>query len=233
MNLTKRHIQSFYNLFYPKLCSACATVLQQGEKGLCTACLGAMPFTNYENSPENFAEKLFWGKVNIEMACSLFFYEKGSVYGNVIHRLKYKGDKEGGRTLAQVLANKLLSSRFNKIDAILPVPLHKKRQKERGYNQSEVIAEVLSEITGKELIVNGVSRIKNTNTQTQKGRFNRYENLASVFKVNNPEILQNKHILLVDDIVTTGATLETLAAEILKVNETKVSVATLGIAFNV
>ena len=226
----KRYLESFINLIYPNLCVACGEVLSGNEENFCSYCLADMPVTNFWNQPENPVEQLFWGKIQVEHAASFIYFEKDSKYQNALHKLKYNNRKEVGTQLGRVYGYHLKNSRFNTIDAILPVPLHKKRFRKRGYNQSEMICQGLSLALSKPVLTEPVIRNVHTKSQTKKNRYNRWLNVEGIFKCVQPEAIEGKHILIVDDVVTTGATIESLASEILKIPGTKVSVATIAVA---
>ncbi len=224
-------INDLLGLFYPSLCITCGGRLMTREKFLCVNCWSDIPVTNFHTSMENKVAQLFWGRTQIENATAFFSYKKGSKYQQLIHFIKYRGLKElgyeTGRRFGAVLAN---SENYKKADVIIPVPLHPAKQKKRGYNQSEWIARGISDTLGKLYSNVHLRRIIHTSTQTKKNRFERWKNVESIFEVIKPEDLTGKHILLVDDIVTTGSTLEACAHELLKISGVKVSIATLGFA---
>ncbi len=220
----------FLSLIYPQVCAACGNNLYIEEKSVCTRCLYRIPKTNYHLDVNNEIARLFWGRVNLEAVTAYFFYYKGSKYQKIIHRCKYAGQKYIGYDLGKLFAADLMHSRFSAIDVIHPVPLHYRKLRQRGYNQSEYIAKGMSEVFGKPLITDAVYREKAARTQTKKGRYERWKNVEDVFRINNSKKLENKHVLLVDDVVTTGSTMEACAGEILKCNNVKVSVAALAYA---
>ena len=226
-----RYINDFLELFYPELCISCGNRLITQEKWLCLNCEHDIPFTNFHKNPENKVAQLFWGRVKIENATAYFGYKKGSNYQNLIHFIKYKGMKElgfkTGRKFGLVLKN---ANGFSDIDIVIPVPLHPKKQKKRGFNQSDWIAKGISETMNKPLSIGNLYRKFHTSTQTRKNRFERWQNVENIFGINKPEDFAGKHILLVDDVITTGSTLEASAIQILKIPQTKVSIATLAFA---
>lgn len=226
-----RFIEDFINLFYPKLCAACGAHLLQQEKYVCTRCLYNLPRTNYHYNIENPVEQVFWGRVEITAATAYYFFEKESRFAKIIHQLKYRGVTEIGIEMGKIFGAELKeSSRFNEVDLIIPVPLHWKKQKKRGYNQSEFIASGIAESMGKLLDTSILYRAVETETQTRKSRYERWENVENIFRLRSADKITGKHILLVDDVITTGATLESCASTLLKENNTKVSVATLAMA---
>lgn len=231
MKTLTRGFNDVLELFFPTLCVSCGERLVTQEKFLCFNCWSDLPVTNFHVNPENKVAQLFWGRTQIENATAFFSYKRGSNYQDLIHFIKYKGLKElgfeTGRRFGIVLSE---SANFNKVDIVIPVPLHPKKQKKRGYNQSEWIAKGISETLNKPLSTNNLKRNLHTSTQTKKNRFERWKNVENIFEVSNPENLTGKHVLLIDDIVTTGSTLEACAFPLLKIDGVKVSIATLGYA---
>lgn len=230
LKILASYFHSFIDLFFPNLCMACSEALTGNEKVFCTSCLTKLPLTHFWSQKDNPVEQLFWGKVSIENAASFIYFEKESRFQHALHELKYKGKKNVGIQLGKLFGNYLKESSFSAIDVIVPVPLHEKKLKIRGYNQSEMIGNGLAEVMEKPLLSKSVSRVVHTSSQTHKGRYNRWLNVDGIFKCTEPDKLQYKHVLIVDDVVTTGATIESLAAEILKIEGTKVSIATIAVA---
>lgn len=231
MNSLTRGITDLIELFYPSLCVTCGERLTSQEKYICVDCWNDLPVTNFHLNSENKIAQLFWGRVQIENATAYFSYKKGSKYQQLIHALKYKGMKElgfeTGRRFGVVLSD---SDTFSDTDFIIPVPLHPKKQKKRGYNQSEWIAKGISETLKKPVSIGNLKRNIHTSTQTRKNRYERWKNVENIFEVTNPKEFTAKHILLIDDIVTTGSTFEACAFQLLKIPNVKVSIATLGFA---
>jgi ComF family protein len=231
MNTLTQVFDDVLGLFYPQLCITCGERLISQEKYLCMKCWLDLPISRFENENENIVAQLFWGRVQVEHATSYFNYRKGSRYQKLIHFIKYKGLKElgleTGRRFGDILAE---AENFNQVDTIVPVPLHPKKQKKRGFNQSEWIARGISESLNKPMLENILYRKIFTSTQTRKNRFERWQNVEGIFGVKNPEEFENQHVLIVDDVVTTGSTLEACAYELLKVSGVKVSIATLAFA---
>ena len=221
----------FINLLFPDLCVLCDRALQKNEHQLCLSCLHDIPKTNYHLIADNPVEKRFWGKVPIFRATSYFFFQKGSSFQKLLHILKYKGNKEIGELLGKYAAIDLLDSPdFTSIDFIIPVPLHPKKYKLRGYNQSEWISKGISEILNKPLDTTTLLRVRENPTQTKKTVFERFENTEGIFELSNTTLLAGKHVLLVDDVLTTGSTLEACARALLETQGIKISIFTLAVA---
>ena len=223
-------ISDFFGLIYPNTCAACGNNLYKNENIICTKCIYELPKTNYYKETGNPVEQIFWGRVNIERACSYYFFHKGSKFRKLIHKLKYKGQKEIGYEIGRHFGSELIGSDFiNVIDVIVPVPIHPSRKRHRGYNQSDWIGMGLSESLDIPLDTKSFYRNVATETQTKKSRFERWKNVENVFSVKDEAAFLNKHILLIDDVLTTGATLEACANSLLKINGVKVSIATLAV----
>jgi ComF family protein len=218
-------------LLFPRLCVVCGDKLIEHEEWICLHCLHHIPRTNFHLNHDNPVAQLFYGRVNIENATSYFYFSKGSKYQTLLHDLKYKGMKELGEEIGKHFAIDLQQSpEFRSVDIICPVPLHPSKEKKRGYNQSWWIASGIAKQMNKELSSDNLHRITATETQTRKSRFARWQNVEGIFELSNPEAFAEKHILLIDDVVTTGATLEACAAAILSTTNAKVSIATLATA---
>ena len=231
MNKLAREFNNLLDLFYPTLCIACENRLVMQEKFVCIECWHDLPVTNFHFNAENKVAQLFWGRVQIENATAFFAYNKGSRYQNLIHFIKYKGLKELGFETGSRFGTALTASPdFSSVDFVVPVPLHPKKQKIRGYNQSEWIAKGISESLKKPVSVNNLQRNLHTSTQTRKNRYERWENVENIFEVIRPDEFADKHILLIDDVVTTGSTLESCAFQLLQIENVKVSIATLAFA---
>lgn len=222
-------IKSLFNLFFPNHCAGCGQNLVRGEKCVCFSCLSKLSYTDYHKNEENPVSRLFYGRCQIEQAMAMCYYEKSSTIQNLVHQLKYRSRRDVGILLGKELAKTIQSSNlYQSIDAIIPVPLHKKKEKIRGYNQAFIIALGMSEILTKPIITDSLIRIEFTETQTKKKRWDRYENVKNMFGVQKEELIKGKHILLIDDVITTGATIEACAKHLLKVKNVKVSIAGLA-----
>ena len=221
----------FISLLFPRLCYGCGNHLLRNEKLICTECYVLIPRTNYHLKTDNPVARLFWGRCMIEKAASFSYYTKDSRIRKLIHHLKYKGIREIGFELGKIYALSLKTSGFLEgIDLIIPVPLHPSKRKKRGFNQSEYISAGISEISGLPLDKFSLLRCKSSDTQTKKSRYTRWTNVEGIFKVMDQERLKDCHVLLVDDVITTGSTLEACANEILKIENTKVSVVSLAVS---
>jgi ComF family protein len=231
MKLLRAYLADFAALLFPELCPACQASLVAGEHILCSDCRFNLPFTNFHQQPANIVAQQFWGKINIEAAYALYYFHKGGKIQNLMHHFKYKGMLQIGNLLGSIAGAQLASNNvFNTADVIIPVPLHKRRLRERGYNQSACFAYGLAEKLNAVVDEHSLVRTVATKTQTQRSRFARFENMQNVFAVKDPAALEGKHVLLVDDIVTTGSTLEACGAELLKVAGLKLSIATIAYA---
>lgn len=229
--LIKDWLGSFLSLLFPRCCVVCGRPLAKGEECLCTMCNIELPRTDYHLRKDNPVEKLFWGKVPLERATSFYFYRKGSDFRQILHQLKYGGQKGIGAIMGRYMAAELQQSGFFEgVDVILPVPLHKKKQQIRGYNQSEWIARGITAVTGIPIDTEAVVRRKNTETQTRKSSLERWENVEGIFELHHAEALAGKHILIVDDVLTTGATAVECASCLTGIEGIRISVLTLAVA---
>lgn len=220
--------RDFSHLFYPIVCSGCKTALSEEEHVICKACHEGLPRTGYAAYESNPIAQMFWGKIDIHHAAAWLFFYKGGMVQHMLHALKYQGKKEVGRILGQTMAQDILTGATADVDLIIPIPLHKKKEQKRGYNQCHLIAAGLSEASGKPWSADFLIRTAHHDSQTKKARFERWLNVQSKFQSKRGEDLKGCHILLVDDVVTTGSTLEAAATELLKIPGISVSVAALA-----
>jgi ComF family protein len=224
-------IDDFISLFFPKTCPACGNNLFSNEKVICTKCLYHLPKTDFHKERDNPVSKVFWGRVNLQSAAAMYYYRKGGKVQHMIHQLKYKGYQEIGTFLGEVYGSELITmDEFREIEMIIPVPLHRRKMLKRGFNQSEVFANGLAKSMNVEVDTTSIIRSIATTTQTRKSRYKRWENVKEIFELKNPAKLAGKHILVVDDVITTGATMEACVQVILQAPETRVSVAAIGFA---
>ncbi len=202
-----------------------------GERNLCTNCLYDLPYTDFHLFSDNKVAKQLWGRLPVSGVMAMLFFKKGSHVQTMIHRLKYNGKMELGFQLGQMLGARLLqSSLYKEIDLIIPVPLHKRRERVRGYNQSKCIADGVGEALGIQVLSGVLTKLKATDSQTRKGRFSRYENLKSVFQITDSSVLMNRHVLLIDDVITTGATLESCGLVLHGAGISRLSIAAVAFA---
>jgi len=221
----------FISLLFPRLCYGCGDHLMRNETLICTDCLVKIPRTNYHVEESNPVEQLFWGRCRLEKAAAFSFYNKGSRIRNLIHNLKYKGIKELGYELGKIYGLSLKSSGFtNGIDIIVPVPLHKSKKRLRGFNQSEMISNGIADVSGLVVDTSCLTRISGSDTQTKRSRYDRWTNVEGIFSVSCPGNIEGRHILLVDDVITTGSTVEACVNELLKTEGVRVSVVALAYA---
>lgn len=223
---------SFWSLLFPRCCVVCGSPLSRGEECLCTCCNINLPRTGFHLRKDNPVECLFWGRIpGLKRASSFLFYRKGSDFRRILHLLKYGGYKELGEVMGRYMAAELSSGGFfDGVDMIIPVPLHRKKQKLRGYNQSEWIARGIASVTGIPLCAECMIREKNTETQTRKSTFERWENVEGIFRLCDTVHFEGKHVLLVDDVLTTGATTVACASVFARVSGIRISVLTLAVA---
>jgi ComF family protein len=226
------------HLFYPRLCEGCSKPLLAAEQVLCIGCSMELPDTGYHNIAGNETEQRFAGRIPFAHATTFAWFTNDGLLQHLVHGLKYKNKKEIGyylgRQLGQSLQRTITSDGqpgwIKEIDLIIPVPLHPAKKAKRGYNQSTLIAEGMSEVLHIPVSEDALLRVRNTETQTHKTRAERVSNMAEAFTINEKVQLKGKHILLCDDVLTTGATLEACALALLREESIKISIATIGIA---
>lgn len=223
--------ESLLHVVFPHVCDGCGNDLLNIESRLCIRCLSSLPETNFEMHANNPVEKDFWGRLPLVCASAHLYFTKESLVQRLMHQLKYKGNKELGLQLGRIMGNALRSSnRFGDIDALIPLPLFPSKEKKRGYNQAKVLCDGMAEVLNMPVLSEVITRPQHTETQTKKGRIERWKNIEGKFRLSDPEAIKNKNLLLVDDVVTTGATLEACGNELLTAENTRLSVATLCIA---
>lgn len=231
MNSTLRLFKDLTGLLFPELCNACGTQLFHGENQICTKCLYDLPYTDYHLHAENRVAKQLWGRLPLNAAMSMLYFRKGTKVQTLLHNLKYNNKTDVGLALGKLLGTRLKNSPiYQDIDCIIPVPLHQKKKRKRGYNQCTYIANGISAIMNIPVSETNLVRTIATESQTKKARYTRYENMLEVFAFKNMAELNQKHILLVDDVLTTGATLEACANILLKNGVNKISIATIAFA---
>lgn len=222
-------LKDICSLFYPKLCTCCKNSLIHNEILICTTCRHDLPIICYTDFKKNKITSIFYGKVPIEKANSLLLFQKEGKVKELIHELKYRGNQEIGTLLGKWIGSILLSKNiFDDIDIIIPVPLHKKKKRKRGYNQLTTFGESLGKMLNKNYEENILIRTSSTKTQTFKNRIERFSNTSTKFSLVNKEAIENKHILIIDDVITTGATLEACCLELQKAKGVKTSILTMA-----
>lgn len=226
-------LYSILNLFYPRVCAACGETLLKDEETVCLKCRYTLPFTGYENHADNPLAQVFYGRVRFHAVTACFFFAKSGKVQHLIHELKYKNNPEAGIFLGQELGKTIKDAPlFQGIDYLIPVPLHPRREKQRGYNQSLLIAQGINEVTGIPIGDKYLIRAVYTTTQTKKSADERHKNVKDIFEVRFPEELEGKHVLLIDDVLTTGATLESCAHQLENIPGIMISAATAACAGN-
>lgn len=219
------------HLLFPHVCAGCGSDNLSTGSILCLRCLDAMPETNYELHESNPVEKLFWGRLQIANGTAQYYFTKESLMQQLMHQFKYKGNKELGIQLGRLMGEQLTHSGNYQADALIPLPLFPNKEKRRGYNQAAILCEGISEVMNIPVLKNVVSRPEHTETQTKKGRIERWKNVEGKFLLNDPSSIKNKHVLLVDDVVTTGATLEACGTALLGAGNIKLSIAALCVSY--
>jgi ComF family protein len=224
----RQWLADFTHLLFPHTCAGCGSDLIEQHQYICYQCYTSLPETSFAPHANNPIEKIFYGRIVVEEAMAAYYFTKHSVLQRLIHTLKYKNNKEVGLQLGRWMGVLLKNSgRFANIDALVPLPLFSEKERKRGYNQAAVLCEGISEIINIPVINDFVQRQRYTDTQTRKGRSERWENVDGSFAINTSTASMPKHVLLVDDVITTGATLEACGSAIVQ-NGTKLSVAILA-----
>lgn len=221
----------FVSLLFPRVCQACGEALVRNEKIICTSCMLDIPASSYHQERGNRLEQVFYGRCYIEKAAAWTYYRQGCKAQQLIHRLKYGGVKPIGPYLGRMYGNIIRDSDFcSGIDCLAAVPLHPSKERKRGFNQSRLIAEGMADALGLPFITGLLERRRSSDTQTNKHRYDRWMNVEGIFRVNKGAEIEGKHILLVDDVITTGSTMEACASELLKIKDVKVSLAAIAAA---
>ncbi len=218
-------------LFFPENCAHCGKPLHSQEEVLCTSCYYKLPLTGFHDEKENPVTEIFMGRLPLDAAFSLLFFNKGGMAQQLIHQLKYDGKKEIGTFLGKLTGKRLHGfPLLSSVDVVVPVPLHPKKEHQRGYNQSFLIGQAIAEQLGVPVVNNVLYRQIYTATQTKKSRYERWQNVKDIFAVKNESLIRNKHVLLVDDVITTGATLEACGNRLLEVPGVHLSVVSVAYA---
>lgn len=219
------------NLFFPQVCEACNNVLADNELTLCVSCRHQLPVTNFHFENSETVKKIVYGRVKLENATALLHFSKKGIVQQLMHNLKYRGHEQVGELFGDWLGAELASlNAYKSVDVVIPVPLYKSKLRKRGYNQVTKFGKKIASALNAEYNDKVLVKIKATQTQVFKGRLKRWNDDGALFYISENQSLQNKHILLVDDIITTGATVESCATVLLKIDNIKLSLATIAIA---
>ena len=223
--------QDLVNLFFPKVCLSCTNLLMDNEVYICTNCRHDLPLTNFHFEDPDQVKKVFYGRVKLENATSLLRFQKKGIVQQLMHNLKYKGHQEVGKFLGEWLGEELRSiAKYNEIDVVIPVPLHRRKLRKRKFNQVSLFANEIANSLNAKCLENVLIKTNNAASQVKKNRLARWNSNDEIFSIQNLSLIDSKHVLLVDDIITTGATIEACANQLLKAKNVKISVASMAIA---
>ena len=227
----KTWLNALISVFFPDLCHVCNRTLTEGEAYICAHCLCKLPQTRYHTRLSNPVEERLRGRFPYRKITAFLHFEKEGIAQQIIHSIKYKGGETFGVWCGELMAEELLSSNFFEgIDLIVPVPLHKKKERKRGYNQAEAIARGVASKCNLPISTQILQKVRNNTSQTRKGRYERWLNNQDIFMVKQPELFVGKHILLIDDVITTGSTLESCSLCVLNCENTEISILSLAAA---
>lgn len=231
MSTLSRLFENLFHTLYPDLCLGCNKQPKTRDSSFCTQCLHDLPYTDHFDVQPNVVYNHFKGRVPLNHAAAILIFTEGGIVQNLLHQLKYKGRREIGEIMGEIAGEKIKSSKyFKQIDVIIPVPIHPKKQLSRGYNQSTIFGRGIENIIHVPCIDNVLVKTKETKSQTGKSRTDRMYNVSDVFEMKDVQKVKNKHVLLVDDVVTTGATLEACCLQILETGASTVSVVSIAAA---
>ena len=214
-------------LFFPHHCAGCGTDRLDKQTEICLRCLHRLPLTHFTAQPDNPIEKIFWGRTHVQAATSLFFYSQDSTMQSLLHELKYRGNQALGIQLGSLLGTALKNTSRFPVDVLVPVPLHPSKEKSRGFNQATLICQGIAAVTGLPVCTTLLRRNAQRSTQTKKDRAARWENMQGIFEATPFNEVPYKNILLIDDVITTGATLEACGQAILEAEERKLWIASV------
>jgi ComF family protein len=224
-------LDDFMDLFYPRICPACSVKLNRDEIDLCFHCKADLPKTNFHLLAENPVKKVFWGRIKLDKACAYYYFTKSGKIQNLLHNIKYHGLKELAQNIGRYYGQELKDSGvFDNVDYIVPVPLHPRKLKSRGFNQSEFFGMGLSESLGITLSINNLVRKIHNPTQTKKSRYQRWENVSTIFDLNDADAFAGKRLMLIDDVITTGSTLEACAIALNKSPDVHLNIVAMAFA---
>lgn len=223
--------EALLHLVFPHLCAGCGSDLLNREHQLCLDCYSSLPVTSFHLHSDNLVERMFWGRLPFMVATAQYYFTKESMMQSLVHQFKYRGHKDLCFYLGMLMGQQLVqSARFHDIDALVPLPLYPSRERKRGYNQAKVLCEGIASVLQLPVLHDILVRNHHTDTQTHKSRLERWENMAGCFTLTNEEAIEGKHILLVDDVITTGATIEACGLELLKGRKVRVSFGALCVS---
>lgn len=213
----------------PKLCFGCNALLYRGEEHICTVCRNQLPLTEYSFNAENQVDRIFYGRINISKASAFLFFTDHGIVKNMIHYLKYKNQEQIGFFLGQWYGQIIRNNNYLEIDYVIPVPLHPKKQRKRGYNQVSLFAKTVAEHLNAHYLENILIKTANTRTQTKKTRLLRWQNKQALYILTDAEFLKDKKVLLLDDVITTGATMEACATALSTAPGIKLYIASIAV----
>lgn len=227
--MLKKALHPLLHLFIPHQCAGCGSDIMSRQQVLCMHCINRLPVTSFCDHANNPVEKIFWGRMPVTAAASYLYFSKDSVLQHIIHELKYKGNKELGSFIGRKMGEALLSAqRFNDMNALIPLPLYAARERKRGYNQATLLCRGMAEVLNLPVLTQVIHRHTSSETQTNKNRIDRWLNMQGKFVLQQPDAISGKHILLVDDVITTGATLEACGQELLTAPNIRLSIMTMA-----
>lgn len=220
--------EALLHLIFPHVCAGCGSDLLGKDNILCIDCISSLPETLFHLHANNPVEKLFWGRLPVTHATAQYYFVKESLMQRLMHAFKYRGNKDLGLFLGRLMGHQLAqSNRFSFVDAVVPLPLFASKESKRGFNQAAILCDGIAEVLGKPILKKTIVRTTHTESQTKKNRVQRWQNMEGRFLLKNESSINGKHILLIDDVVTTGATLEACGIELLKAEDIRLSIATL------
>ena len=228
MNI-KVQLNALLNLFYPSICFACNCNQIDNDEAMCMECFSNLPYTGFETITENATEKFFWGRIQTSFACSIFYFEKDNSIQHIVHHIKYNNEKNLGIFMGKLMGMKIKSLlKKHEIDFMIAMPLHPKKEKQRGYNQATLLCHGIKEISQVNYIENAILRMQHTQTQTKKSRIERWQNVSEVFNIPDHSIIKGKNILIIDDVITTGASTEACGKALLDKGARSISICGLA-----
>ena len=229
-----KYLSDFFRLLFPRKCCICGAPLVEYENSICSGCLLDLPMADTTKDKNNNVEQRFYGRIPIEAATAMLVFKHENKVQTLLHQIKYAGNEEAAITMGRQLGIWITQcGRFDDVDILVPVPLHSSKERKRGYNQSLLLCQGITQTFQRPISCGNLIRIKKTDSQTNKNREERLKNMEGVFRLCDEKSFENKHILLVDDVITTGATTEACYMAMDKVEGLKISIASLAVAGNV